>query len=136
MVTAEQRQQVLYQPLGSAGAVQGLKPDQDVDAFKADGGNIQRTCGMTEVSVFDPWVDGIPAATVRHSSKGLATQRGTVPPSRASLPSPRAGAWPAGTAPAPAGAHSSQEAAEAVQRLHFNQAAGYDAHVKAAKAAH
>lgn len=92
--------------------------------------------GRTKVGVSAPWVDGVPAATVRHSSKGLVLQRGTVPPSPASQPSPRAGAWAAGTAPAPAGAHSSQEAAEALQRLHFNQAAGYDTRVKAAKAAH
>ena len=63
-------------------------------------------------------------------------QGGTVPPSQASQPSQRASAWAAGAAPAPAGAHSLREVAEALQRLHFNQAAGYDAHVKAAKAAH
>lgn len=63
-------------------------------------------------------------------------QRGTMPPSRASQPSPGAGAWAAGAALAPAGARSWQEAAEALQRLHFNRAAGDDAHVKAAKAAH
>lgn len=136
MVVVEKRLHVLYELLVSTGTVQSLKPDQDFDAFKADGENIQRTCGMTKVSVSNPWVDGVPAATARHSSKDLVMQRGTVPPSRASQPSPRAGAWAAGLALAPAGAHSLQEVAEALQRLHFNQAAGYDTHVKAAKAAH
>lgn len=63
-------------------------------------------------------------------------QHGPVPPNLALQPSLRAGAWAAGAAPAPAAAHSLKEVAEAFQRLHFNQAAGYDAHVKAAKAAY
>lgn len=91
---------------------------------------------MTKVSVFDPWVDDVPAAMVRHSSRDSVMQCGTVPPSRASQPSLRASVWAAGMAPAPASAHSLQEVAEASQRLHFNQAAGYDAYVKAAKASH
>lgn len=91
---------------------------------------------MTKARVLDPWLAGVPPATVRHSSKDFVMQRGTVPPSRAAQPSPRAGAWAAGLALAQAGAHSSQEGAEALQSLPFSRAAGDDADVKAAKAAH
>lgn len=53
---------------------------------------------MTKARVLAPWVDSVPPATARHSSKDFVMQRGTVPPAeQLSLPRELARgllAWP------------------------------------------
>lgn len=122
------RQQVLHS-LGKAhvptGAKQSLQPDQHSGASKADREDIQRT----KVSVFSPGAGGAPAAVGRPSrgSVLVAVWLCATQPSPAG--SPGAGPWP------PARAPPAQEAAAAPQSRRFNQAAGAEAPVKAAKAA-